>query len=732
MWPFSRKQPAPPPDGGPPLPQVRFDWKQLPAIQRTVANHPLTVQTASFAGGLATHADPRTVAEPLSHSVSLEAPPGVILDFVRPQTRDVGPELVGRSRASHQRPVQRVRSESAVPDVDEGQLPPMFDAVASRTEEPIRRLPAATEPRPPMPLMRVSSETEPTPLPSRFEAPAPVQQPVESAESVAAGTESAAEVPAYPRLTLGQARRLGLGAPIPRVPDTASSVQRSFELDAGTTVARAAVPQPAPTMEADSIADTPQFQPFALDYLITKKAPPPAPTPISRRPRITPGLTVSRSAAEEAGADTAAPPDVDSSEESVEPSAPASMASTASTPIQRESEAGEDDAVPALQRTPDSQAAQSGDSTIENEPPGVDADAEVPVQRSATADVASARPTVDAAASTILFSAPTTGETGEAAEAPAAELPALPLAARHGLAPLQRQSATLDEPANSDGETAPLVSVAPAIATLESRETTPAATVQTIDSELINRTPSPPAISAPLRPAVSAQSAQAISAPSLVTAAASTLPMHTPPSVMRTIDHGPTPVLQRSPDLGASTRPIAPASALPLASRSLLGLTTPPTLTLPPQALGMTSDPAQAGEGKSDPELPLPLAPVARLSEAAPAVQRISSAAPDQGQPSPFGGTIFGTPEGAFFGNVPAVIQRSAQQEWSVQTQAAEAPSVQAAGFAPVEAHAAAAGSADHTDLDALATKLYDRIRVKLRHELLIDRERAGLLTDLR
>jgi hypothetical protein len=35
-------------------------------------------------------------------------------------------------------------------------------------------------------------------------------------------------------------------------------------------------------------------------------------------------------------------------------------------------------------------------------------------------------------------------------------------------------------------------------------------------------------------------------------------------------------------------------------------------------------------------------------------------------------------------------------------------------------------------DMDELAGKLYDRIRSRLKTELLVDRERAGFLTDLR
>jgi hypothetical protein len=38
----------------------------------------------------------------------------------------------------------------------------------------------------------------------------------------------------------------------------------------------------------------------------------------------------------------------------------------------------------------------------------------------------------------------------------------------------------------------------------------------------------------------------------------------------------------------------------------------------------------------------------------------------------------------------------------------------------------------DDLDLDEIAVRLYDRLRTKLRMELLLDRERAGLLSDFR
>jgi hypothetical protein len=41
-------------------------------------------------------------------------------------------------------------------------------------------------------------------------------------------------------------------------------------------------------------------------------------------------------------------------------------------------------------------------------------------------------------------------------------------------------------------------------------------------------------------------------------------------------------------------------------------------------------------------------------------------------------------------------------------------------------------GDTESTDFDELATRLYERLRSRLRRELLVDRERAGLLTDFR
>jgi hypothetical protein len=74
----------------------------------------------------------------------------------------------------------------------------------------------------------------------------------------------------------------------------------------------------------------------------------------------------------------------------------------------------------------------------------------------------------------------------------------------------------------------------------------------------------------------------------------------------------------------------------------------------------------------------------------------------------------------------PVDVARLATTRTEHAVQRAEAEGAPAAGAAP------AAGGESPEALDELAGKLYDRIRARLRDELLIDRERAGLLTDVR
>jgi hypothetical protein len=70
-----------------------------------------------------------------------------------------------------------------------------------------------------------------------------------------------------------------------------------------------------------------------------------------------------------------------------------------------------------------------------------------------------------------------------------------------------------------------------------------------------------------------------------------------------------------------------------------------------------------------------------------------------------------------------------------VETEALFVQRAEEASPAPAAAAAAAPSAAageSPAALDELAGRLYDRIRARLRDELLIDRERAGMLTDVR
>ena len=80
----------------------------------------------------------------------------------------------------------------------------------------------------------------------------------------------------------------------------------------------------------------------------------------------------------------------------------------------------------------------------------------------------------------------------------------------------------------------------------------------------------------------------------------------------------------------------------------------------------------------------------------------------------------------------PAVPATWAPMPWPAVQAAAEAgPGEAGPGASGPPLPLSATGRSDQ-DLDVLAHELYDRLRSRLRMELLVDRERAGLVTDLR
>src|SRR5438874_5537686 len=227
MWPFQRKVEAPAAEGPRPVPApvVRRDWTALPPVQRIVGAHPLTAPSDQFSDDLATHQDPSVTTGTMGHQVSADAPPGLVLALARPTTRSDGPAMIPRPRV--QRSVAGAAIESgewdgdgAAPDpVRPTPFPTSAPAILARelpvvaAETSTQRLTSLAPGADPAPIATMAQRSRAVSTPTATTAPAPANEPVE-----------AAPIPAQ-RLTLGQARRLGLGAPIKQVPD--HNVQRA-------------------------------------------------------------------------------------------------------------------------------------------------------------------------------------------------------------------------------------------------------------------------------------------------------------------------------------------------------------------------------------------------------------------------------------------------------------------------------------------------------------------------
>src|SRR2546428_11836948 len=155
-----------------------------------------------------------------------------------------------------------------------------------------------------------------------------------------------------------------------------------------------------------------------------------------------------------------------------------------------------------------------------------------------------------------------------------------------------------------------------------------------------------------------------------------------------------------------------------------------PAGTLLPQQSTETSYPERPQQGVKDTRvsrgsgLPLAPRPGVALQRAAQALAD-SRAEPAEESPEQFAPTL----QAAWYDSIAAGAGSLASSAMS--------PGAAAAGGAVGSALGAAASSLGHQqaaepDMDELAGKLYDRIRTRLKTELLIDRERAGFLTDLR
>jgi hypothetical protein len=244
MWPFRRKAEAAP-EAGPqpvPAPVIRRDWVGLPPIQRLIGAHPLTAPSDRFSDDLATHHDPSVSSDTMGHQVSAEAPAGLVLALARPTTRSDGPAMIPRPR------VQR-RETGAVAESGEWD----GDAAAPETTRPTpfpasapavaaRELPVVTQEAPLQRLTALPADAEPMPAPPRARA-------IITPFTISRQSDDPAELSGLPtpRLSLGQSRRLGLGAPIKQVPDrTAQRVAVEPVLDRSPETEASAPPAHRP------------------------------------------------------------------------------------------------------------------------------------------------------------------------------------------------------------------------------------------------------------------------------------------------------------------------------------------------------------------------------------------------------------------------------------------------------------------------------------------------------
>src|SRR2546423_415458 len=290
MWPFRSKLEVQPAAGPRPVPApvIRRDWAGLAPIQRIIGTHPLTAPPDRFSDDLATHHDPSVSSDTMGHQVSADAPAGLVLALARPTTRSDGPVMIARPRVQR-REIGAVR-ESGEWDGDEAApesarptpIPATAPAIAARTLPAVAPEPAIQR------LTGLPPDAEPVSVASTPQRATPTSR-LNLEPLVPGSVEQSGEPASLPaaRLTLGQARRLGLGAPIAKVPDR--SVQRAASDFTATPLGRSpAERSPSPAMpllspQPESLPAMPRATrpPDSLPALVlaTPSSPPPPGTP---------------------------------------------------------------------------------------------------------------------------------------------------------------------------------------------------------------------------------------------------------------------------------------------------------------------------------------------------------------------------------------------------------------------------------------------------------------------
>jgi hypothetical protein len=762
-WPFnlfgrSRSEgPSPEtPAAAPPPPRASGrEWTALPPIQRAAGSQPLTASARDFASGLPGSVGVPLALQPLGHARSLEAPSGLVTGlatysgserFVYVQRRPAGQPGMSWPEPAEASPAVEAPAQAVVPAVVEPIAaeveapalppPPAPRAVAAVAAAPAPApLTVSTLPETALPFAPVvgsrAARSEPAPSAPAAD-PSPAIQA--AAEAEAPGELPMADSGQPRRLNVGQSRRLRLGAPLAPAAGQAA-VHRSFE---SPPAPLADGPAPAPVAEPPAALQVPLPVQRRMDASVA----PPAPDvpvelgrPIFRVQRRTPAAPA-----------PAARPDAPLVGRRAEPSAPmpvvrevapASAGPAPVVPVQRAAAAPPAETPPAEPSAPAPDAPalplvpvqrhEAPTSAVPAEPepeeePAAD-DLEVVAAQRLAAD---APPPVDAAPLPVVPVQRV--EVEPAARGPERLAPAAP--GPLPVAPVQRRAEADPEPETEPALEEPEAPAEPVAQTLPEASVpsvhplVPARRTGAISPASVDGTVAPPPLAMPLAPRSAPEPAPL---PVVSRRLAGTPTPAAPPAAM--------PGMPALPLVG--DRPLAVSTAAP--AETLAGTTPAPTLWLPLAA----ADPvvqrladaapgaAPAWSARSTAEAAsAALAPVARVAR--PVAQSMAAAQPAPAQPLP-----------ADLPYLPVATARPSDEPVAQRAPdpapylAIEVPIIQRADEAapaPASGGTATGGATPHSDkeLDELARQLYDRLRSRLRLELLVDRERAGLITDLR
>jgi len=286
-WPFARSRDSVSPPAAGPVSEQRpagGAWRGLPPLDETIGPPPLVAPVRPFAQAMAAGNPPPPIIAPLAHGRSLEAPRGIVVGIARPTAATAGPAMprpVQRSPlATARNAVGLAEAEealelSAVPAEPEPRRVPVAPFASTAPQTPMRSFTQTADPGLARPLPGIVGQPRPSGsrAASNPDLPEPtVQRAPLAPPDVPRATPEPADSSDAPRLTLGQTRRRGLGAPIGGGPIGASTPLMTLVSTPATATSTAS---PAPDLLPGSAAvpATPASAPDLADLpLATRSA----------------------------------------------------------------------------------------------------------------------------------------------------------------------------------------------------------------------------------------------------------------------------------------------------------------------------------------------------------------------------------------------------------------------------------------------------------------------------